>query len=130
MKVTTSKSVVKLLHKINTERFVGVAASDNGCGWLTSLHRFLFTMMRPPAYAQSELLSRAQKKQRKHHTAASSTDGGELAGQDIDKLAAASPHVKKNKMAKNYLKQEDKQFTMSEHVEPSEYLGDRHHSGQ
>ena len=32
MKVTTTKSVVKLLHKINTERFVGVTACDGGCG--------------------------------------------------------------------------------------------------
>ena len=84
--------------------------------------------MRPPGYAQYELLARAQKKQRKHHTI-SSTDGAELAAQDADKLAAASPHLKK-KMAKHYLKQEDKQLLMSEHVDPSEYLMDRHQSGQ
>ncbi|XP_065914002.1 PDZ domain-containing protein 8-like isoform X2 [Dysidea avara] len=50
MKVTSAKSVVKLLHKISTEKF-------------------LFTLMRPPSYAQSELLgnAREQKKRHKHY---------------------------------------------------------------
>ena len=50
MKVTSAKSVVKLLHKITTEKF-------------------LFTVMRPPSYAQSKLLgnAREQKKRRKQH---------------------------------------------------------------
>lgn len=89
--------------------------------------------MRPPPYAQLELLSRAQKKQRKHHTI-SATDGGELAAQDMGRLAAAaSPKVKKKKLAKNRLRHEDKQLLTFEHMDPnlpSESLVDRHHNGQ
>ena len=87
--------------------------------------------MRPPGYAQSELLSRAQKKQRKHNTT-STTDGAEVCPQDSDKPSMAS-NVKKKKMAKNRLKHEDKQLPTFEHMDPnlpSEYLVDTHNSGQ
>lgn len=88
-------------------------------------------MMRPPLYAQSELLSRAQKKQRKHHTI-SSTDGGELVVQDVEKVSAASPHVKR-KMVKGHVRHEEKQLLTLEHMDPnlpSESLVDKRHSGQ
>ena len=81
-------------------------------------------------YAQSELLSRAQKKQRKHNT---TTDGADMSVQESDKLSAASPNVKKKK---NRLKREDKQLPIFEHMDPnlpSEYVADtssKHNSGQ
>lgn len=96
--------------------------------------RFLFTMMRPPLYAQSELLTREQKKH-KHHM--SSTADGDP--QDIDKLTVVSSKVKKKKIAKNYLKHEDKlhrQLPIFGDLDPnlpSECVVDsydsRHHSG-
>lgn len=84
--------------------------------------------MKPPVYAQSELLSRAQKKQRKHNT---TTDGAEVV-QDPDKLSVASPNVKNKK---NRLKHEDKQLPMFEHMDPNlpSELADtssKHNSGQ
>lgn len=81
--------------------------------------------MRPPLYAQSELLSRAQKKQHKHQMI-SNTDGGDLAQQDTDRLAAASPKVRK-KMAKNSSRHEDRQLPTFECMDPnlpSEYVAD------
>ena len=80
-------------------------------------------------YAQSALLSRAQKKQRKHNT---TTDGAEMSVQDSDKLSTAS-NVKKKK---NRLRHEDKQLPTFERMDPnlpSEYVADtssKHNSGQ
>jgi len=109
--------------------FVGVAAHGDVCDH--NLCRFLFTLMRPPLYAQSELLAREQKKH-KHHMS-STTDG------DIDKLTVVSSKVKKKKMARNYLKHEDKlhqQLSVFGDLDPnlpSEYALDSHdarrHSG-
>ena len=75
-------------------------------------------MMRPPVYAQSEMLSRAQKKQQRKHNTTSTTDGTEMTVQDSDKLSVASPNVKR-KMMKNRLKHEDKQLPTIEHMDPN-----------
>ena len=90
--------------------------------------------MKPPAYALSELLLRAQKKQRKH-IAVTTTDGADASVQDTDKLFSSSPIVRK-KMAKNRLRHDDKQSSIFEHIDPnllSECRVDtssRHNSGQ